>query len=175
MTVTAIVVMNQEQKLTTTKNPLLRVSEVEEFISTYTKDCDVFIDIEQFNLRLGQAKKASKIYLVTDEDPTNKEMMAYENLHPKAAEMLIKHHFSKKDKNITVFLSPSQLNRIKGCINRTILVTINNTSKETAVISKEFTAALDSAVIRKKLSMSTWAIKQSEEEHKRRYSVKIYE
>ncbi|KDW65126.1 hypothetical protein [Escherichia coli] len=51
MSVTAIVVMNHENKLTTTQNPLLRVKEVEEMLTKYAKDAVVFIDERQFDLR----------------------------------------------------------------------------------------------------------------------------
>lgn len=167
MTVTAIVVMNHENKLTTTKNPLLRIKEVEELIGTYTKDKVVFIDSCQFGLRLDQSKEASETFVVVDEGCA--DIPHYENLHPKSAEVLIKHYYKTKTKDVVIFGSPSQLARLKGHVDQILLVVINNPSKEPTVLLQSVVDGLSA----KRLTVTTWGIHQSTEEHQRRYSVKI--
>lgn len=173
MTVTAIVVMNQENKLTTTKNPLLRVKEVEDYISTYTKDSVVFVDSEQHGLRIQQCVGSREVFSVVD-PVTGKDIVGVENIHPKSAELLIKHYYNSKVNKVVMFLSPSQLDRVKGFIDQVVMITINNPSKETAIVSRSFLDSLAVDVARKKLTITTWSARQSEESHKRRYVVKIY-
>lgn len=67
MSVTAIVVMNHENKLTTTQNPLLRVKEVEEMLTKYAKDAVVFIDERQFDLRRALSDGARELFAVVGE------------------------------------------------------------------------------------------------------------
>ena len=172
MSVTAIVVMNHENKLTTTQNPLLRVKEVEEMLTKYAKDAVVFIDERQFDLRRALSDGARELFAVVGEQ--NKPIVGVENILPKSAELLIKHYYKAKTSDVVLFISASQLDRVKTHLDQVVLVTINNPSRELETISKGFTDDLKSRVNRKKLSMTEWSIDQSTEEHKRRYSVKIY-
>ncbi len=172
MTITALIVVNHENKIVTSRNPLAKISEVEDFIKKQLKGKQVIIDKEQYLLRSPLLNEASKVLVSIPEKSTEIVDNELTHVYPKTLNFLIKRNALKFD-DMVLMLNPTNIMRIRRDIDRVIIITINNRSKEPQQLHKVFLDELEKQTNTRKLTLLQWDIK-TDSANKNRYSIKEY-